>query len=51
MSPKFSPEEFEQLVIQALDDLPDFFKEKLQNVDVVIADWPSEVEQRSAGLK
>ncbi len=51
MSPKFSPEEFEQLVVQALDDLPDFFKEKLQNVDVVIADWPSEVERRSAGLK
>ncbi len=51
MSPKFSPEEFEQLVIQALDDLPDFFKEKLQNVDVVIADWPSEVERRSVGLK
>ncbi|MBE7553930.1 MAG: metallopeptidase family protein [Anaerolineales bacterium] len=51
MHPKFSFEEFEQLVIQALEDLPDFFKEQLQNVDVVVADWPSEAELRSVGLQ
>lgn len=48
---KFSPEEFEQLVIQALDELPPFFQEKLQNIDVVIADWPTEAELRAVGLK
>ncbi|MHC4446039.1 MAG: metallopeptidase family protein [Planctomycetota bacterium] len=48
---KFSPEEFEQLVIQALDDLPGFFQEKLQNVEVVVADWPTEAERRAVGLK
>jgi predicted Zn-dependent protease with MMP-like domain len=48
---KFSPEEFEQLVVQALDDLPDFFKQCLQNIDVVLADWPSEAELRLVGLK
>jgi predicted Zn-dependent protease with MMP-like domain len=47
----FSPEEFEELVIQALEDLPDFFKQQLQNVDVVVADWPSESELRSVGLQ
>ncbi len=51
MKPKFSAEEFEQLVVQALDALPDFFKEKLQNVEVIVADWPTEAERRAVGLK
>ncbi len=34
--------EFERLVQQALTNLPSFFKEKLDNVDVVVEDWPSE---------
>lgn len=33
-------EEFEQLVIEAIAGLPDFFKEKLDNVDLVVEDWP-----------
>ena len=51
MKAQFSPEEFEQLVVQALDELPEFFKEKLQNVEVVVADWPTEDEVRAVGLK
>ncbi len=51
MKPKFNPEEFEQLVVQALDDLPEFFKEKLQNVEVVVADWPTQAELQAVGLK
>lgn len=50
-NPKFSAEEFEQLVGQALDDLPEFFRQQLQNIDVVVADWPSEAERQSVGLK
>ena len=34
-------EEFEQLVTEALVNLPIFFKEKLENVDVVVEEWPS----------
>ena len=49
--PKFSPEEFEQLIVEALDNLPDFFKEKLQNIEVIVADWPTEAERRSVGLR
>jgi predicted Zn-dependent protease with MMP-like domain len=51
MPVSFGDEEFEQLVGQALDELPDFFQQKLQNIDVVIADWPTPVERRSVGLK
>jgi len=48
---RFSPEEFEQLVVQALDDLPEFFQQKLQNIEVVAADWPTAAELQSVGLK
>ena len=32
--------EFEELVYKALENLPKFFKEKLENVEVVIENWP-----------
>ena len=48
---QFSSEEFEQLIMQALDDLPEFFKEKLQNVELVVADWPTKAEIQAVGLK
>ncbi|MEX2425670.1 MAG: metallopeptidase family protein [Thermomicrobiaceae bacterium] len=34
-------DEFEQLVVQALDDLPPSVLDHLENVDVVIEYWPS----------
>lgn len=49
--PKFSPEEFEQLVVQALDALPEFFQQKLQNIEVVVADWPTTAELQRVGMK
>ena len=51
MDAQFSPEEFEQLVAQALDELPGFFQEKLQNVEVVVADWPTADEMKVVGLQ
>ena len=51
MTPQFTSEEFEQLVVQALDALPEFFQQKLQNIDVVIADWPTPAERQAVGLK
>jgi predicted Zn-dependent protease with MMP-like domain len=51
VTPQFTSEEFEQLVVQALDALPEFFQQKLQNIEVVIADWPTPVERRAVGLK
>ena len=51
MESQFTSEEFERLVVQALDDLPEFFRQKLQNVEVVVADWPTQAELRSVGMK
>jgi predicted Zn-dependent protease with MMP-like domain len=51
MAQKFDPEEFERLVAQALDELPEFFREKLQNIEVVVADWPTMAELQSVGMK
>ena len=42
--------DFEQWVVEALDGLPDFVKEHLNNVEVVVADWPSPQELRAVGL-
>ena len=33
--------EFEKLVAAAVDSLPKQFRDKLDNVDIVVADWPS----------
>ena len=35
-----SHEDFEALVNEALETLPGFFKQKLENVEVTIEDWP-----------
>jgi predicted Zn-dependent protease with MMP-like domain len=34
-------EKFETLVYRAIDALPEEFKNKLENVDVLVEDWPS----------
>ncbi|MBE0480484.1 MAG: hypothetical protein IBX68_05845, partial [Dehalococcoidia bacterium] len=34
-------ERFYDLVERALDELPEEFKARLENLDIVIADWPS----------
>lgn len=33
-------ETFEQLVAEALENLPPFFRDKLENVEIVVEDWP-----------
>jgi predicted Zn-dependent protease with MMP-like domain len=51
MAAKLSSDEFSQLVRQALDNLPEFFQEKLQNVEVVVADQPTLAERQAVGLR
>ena len=48
---RVSRSRFEALVAQALNDLPDEFQDKMHNVDLVIADWPTRGELRQAGLR
>jgi predicted Zn-dependent protease with MMP-like domain len=42
---------FQRLVTQALDDLPAAFQEKLNNVEVVIEDWPDQRTIQLAGVR
>lgn len=47
---ELSYQEFEQLVVDALDGLPPSIIGHLENVDVVIEDWPSEEHFEEYGL-
>lgn len=47
---KISAKKFESLVMQALEELPAFFKDRLQNIEILIAGWPTEEELEEAGL-
>jgi predicted Zn-dependent protease with MMP-like domain len=44
-------QEFEQLVIEALDSLPPDIARMLDNVEVTVAGWPSPATLRNAGLR
>ena len=44
-------ERFERLVGRVVDSLPEEFQERLENVDVVVEDWPSPEEIAHLGLK
>ena len=45
-----SREAFEQLVAEALDDLPPFFQERIDNVEVVVRRQATASDRRRAGL-
>jgi len=42
--------EFEQLVLGALDGLPLFIRQRMDNVDVVVGQWPRLDDLEEAGL-
>jgi predicted Zn-dependent protease with MMP-like domain len=44
-------ERFEQLAAEAVEGLPQQFKDKLENVAVVVQYWPSGRQLRSVGLR
>jgi predicted Zn-dependent protease with MMP-like domain len=44
-------ESFERLVERAVDNLPEEFQARLENVDVVVADWPSSSQLAGLGLR
>jgi predicted Zn-dependent protease with MMP-like domain len=43
-------ERFQELVKKAVDGLPEEFQARLENVDVVVEDWPSKNQMTRAGL-
>ena len=44
-------ERFRQLVAEAVDNLPEEFHVKLENIDVVVDDWPSPAQLKQVGLR
>ena len=42
---------FQGLVAQAVDSLPEEFRARLENIAVVVEDWPSKVQLTETGLK
>ncbi len=44
-------ERFEWLVFKAVDDLPDEFRERMDNIDIVVQDEPTSRQLAEAGLK
>lgn len=43
-------ERFEALVVRAIDNLPPEFQHQLENVDIVVEDWPTRGQLRQARL-
>ncbi len=44
-------DQFEWLVFKAVDDLPGEFRERMDNIDVVVQDEPTSSQLAEAGLK
>lgn len=42
---------FEQLVAEALEALPEVFRSRLENVEIVVEDWPDRRTMRLAGVR
>ncbi len=47
---RLSLREFERLVLKALDSLPPPIRQRMDNVDVVVEEWPSPDDLEEAGL-
>jgi len=41
---------FQELVIKAIESLPEEFRTRLENIDVAVADWPSQSQLARARL-
>jgi predicted Zn-dependent protease with MMP-like domain len=44
-------ERFERLVLRAVEALPEEFHQRMENIDVMVADWPTKHQLASVGLK
>ena len=44
-------ERFKQLVAEAIESLPQEFLERLENIDIVVQDWPTSEQLASVGFR
>jgi predicted Zn-dependent protease with MMP-like domain len=42
--------EFAEIVMEVLEDLPDEFRQRMENVEIEIRDWPGREEREQAGV-
>lgn len=47
---RVSPETFDELVVQALESLPEEIREKLDNVAILVEDYPTRSQLRAGGV-
>ncbi len=47
---RYEPAVFEQLVAQAVDGLPDWVRERMDNIAVVVQSWPSANQLKRSGI-
>jgi len=47
---RLPPAAFEALVVEAVASLPVYFQEKLENIEILVAIWPSASEMHRAGV-
>lgn len=50
MSVHIPRREFERLVLEALEDLPTSIRDRVDNLDIVVQNWPSPAELRQQGI-
>lgn len=48
---KMDDEQFERLVLDALEELPEQFRAQIENVEIVVERWPGPQHRRALGLK
>jgi predicted Zn-dependent protease with MMP-like domain len=51
MTPMNRQDAFDRLVAEAIDALPESFREKMDNVEILVEDWPDRETLRLAGLR
>ena len=44
-------ERFYDYVVKAIDELPDEFRKRMENVDIIVADWPSALQLSRTGIR
>jgi len=49
--PLLSQEAFEVLVVEAIASLPVYFQEKLENIEILVAIWPTSTDLHRAGVQ
>ncbi len=45
-----NPDQFDELVVNAIEDLPELFLDCLENVAIVVEEWPDRAALQSVGL-